>query len=132
VTSADIRAWEEEFKSICLRMSRLFTWPESKAHAEQYLRGLLAPLQRKNGWTIAEHVGEKEPKSVQRFLNLTPWDADKLLDIVRLYAMENFADPRGILIADPTGFAKKGTKSAGVQRHQRRPPRPPVHDPPIH
>ena len=25
--------------------------------------------------------------------------------------MENFADPRGVLIADPTGFAKKGTKS---------------------
>ena len=47
---------------------------------------------------------------------VTPWDADELRDIVLGYAMENFADPRGVLIADPTGFAKKGTKSAGVQR----------------
>jgi SRSO17 transposase len=30
--------------------------------------------------------------------------------------MEYFADDRAVLIADPTGFAKKGKKSAGVQR----------------
>jgi len=97
-------------------MDGLFYRPESRGHARQYMRGLLAPLQRKNGWTIAEHSGEKEPKALQRFLNLTPWDADALRDLVVSYAMENFADPQGILIADPTGFAKKGRKSAGVQR----------------
>ena len=32
------------------------------------------------------------------------------------YAMENLADPGGILVADPTGFAKKGRMSVGVQR----------------
>lgn len=32
------------------------------------------------------------------------------------YAMEHFADERAVLIADPTGFAKKGRESAGVQR----------------
>ena len=82
----------------------------------RYLRGLLAPLERKNGWTIAEYSGLHEPKALQRFLNLTPWDSDRLRDLVRDYAMECFADPRGVLIADPTGFAKKGRKSAGVQR----------------
>jgi len=30
--------------------------------------------------------------------------------------MEHLADPGGILVADPTGFAKKGIKSVGVQR----------------
>lgn len=85
-------------------------------HAEQYLRGLLAPIERKNGWKIAEYVGEREPKALQRLLNLTPWDAEALRDVVVDYAMEHFADPRGVLIADPTGFAKKGKKSAGVQR----------------
>ena len=75
-----------------------------------------APLERKNGWTIAEHAREKEPKALQRFLNLTPWDADELRDIVLGYAMENFAEPRGVLIADPTGFAKKGTKSGSPRR----------------
>ena len=87
-----------------------------KKHAEQYVRGLLSPLVRKNGWTIAEHVGEPEPTPLQRFLNLSPWDADALLDLNREYAMEHLADPGAILVADPTGFAKKGTKSVGVQR----------------
>jgi SRSO17 transposase len=116
VTREDLAVWEEEFRKVTARIEPLFYRTESRAHAERYLRGLLLPLERKNGWTIAEHTGEKEPKALQRFLNLTPWDADELRDIVLEYAMENFADPRGVLIADPTGFAKKGTKSAGVQR----------------
>jgi SRSO17 transposase len=116
VTRADLDAWEAEFAGACSRIGSLFYRPESRNHARQYLRGLLAPIERKNGWTIAEHAGEKEPKALQRFLNLTPWDADALRDLVRDYVMERFADPRGVLIADPTGFAKKGRKSAGVQR----------------
>ena len=88
----------------------------SRKHARQYLRGLLAPIERKNGWTIAEHVGEHEPKALQRFLNLSPWSSDDLLELNREYVMEHFASPAGILVADPTGFAKKGGKSVGVQR----------------
>ena len=41
---------------------------------------------------------------------------DALLDLNREYAMEHLADPGGVLVADPTGFPKKGTKSVGVQR----------------
>lgn len=85
-------------------------------HAEHYLRGLLAPLEKKNCWTIFRYTGEHEPKALQRFLNLTPWDEGRLRDINLGYVMEHFSDPRGTLIADPTGFAKKGNKSAGVQR----------------
>ena len=65
---------------------------------------------------LPRHTGEHEPKALQRFLNLTPWDEDRLRDINLEYVMEYFSDPRGTLIADPTGFAKKGKKSAGVQR----------------
>src|SRR3954469_16415238 len=116
VSCADLRDWSAEFEELTHRISPLFVHPKSRSHARQYLEGLLAPLDRKNGWTIAEYVGEKEPKAMQRFLNLANWDADALRDIGRDYAMENVADPRGVLIADPTGFAKKGRKSAGVQR----------------
>jgi SRSO17 transposase len=116
VTREDLAVWDEEFQDICARIGLLFYRTDSRAHARRYLRGLLAPLERKNGWTIAEYSGAREPKAVQRFLNLTPWDAGGLRDQVRDYAMGYFADPRGVLIADPTGFAKKGTKSAGVQR----------------
>ena len=75
VTRADLRIWESELKSVLARIRPLFYRTESKRHAEQYVRGLLSPLERKNGWTIAEHVGESEPTALQRFLNLSPWDA---------------------------------------------------------
>ncbi|MEO3876796.1 IS701 family transposase, partial [Nonomuraea sp. B12E4] len=71
---------------------------------------------RKNSETIAEYAGERCPSALQRFVSLTPWDADELRDDVRAYALKHLADERGILIGDPTGFAKKGPKSAGVQR----------------
>ena len=116
VDSADLGDWERELDGAMARIAPLFYRTESKRHGEQYLRGLLSPLARKNGWTIAEYAGEPEPKSLQRLLNLSPWDADALLAVNREYAMENLADPEAILVADPTGFAKKGRKSVGVQR----------------
>jgi SRSO17 transposase len=116
VTRADLDAWRSDLDGLLERISPLFYRTESKKHAAQYLRGLLSPLGRKNGWTIAEHVGEANPTALQRFLNLTPWDADALLELNRGYAMEHLADPDAILVADPTGFAKKGIKSVGVQR----------------
>jgi SRSO17 transposase len=116
VSCSDLLDWSIEFESLTDRVSSLFVHPKSRMHSLQYLEGLLAPIERKNGWTIAEHVGEKEPKAMQRFLNLASWDADELRDMNRDYAIENLGDPDGVLIADPTGFAKKGKKSAGVQR----------------
>jgi SRSO17 transposase len=112
----DLDEWARELSDVVERIGPLFYRTESKRHAEQYFRGLLSPLARKNGWTIAEYVGEAEPKALQRLLNLSPWNADALLRVNREYAMQNLADPGGILIADPTGFAKKGRKSVGVQR----------------
>jgi SRSO17 transposase len=116
VSLSDLKEWSSEFNDVLNRIDSLFVHPGSRKHAEQYLRGLLAPIERKNGWTIAQHVGEKEPKAMQRFLNLALWDADTLRDILGDYVIEHVNDPHGILVADPTGFAKKGRKSAGVQR----------------
>jgi SRSO17 transposase len=116
VTRADLDVWESELSSLFARIHPLWYRTESRQHAEQYMRGLLSQLERKNAWTISEFVGESEPKALQRFLNLSPWDVDTLLAVNRDYAMEHLADPGAILVADPTGFAKKGTKSVGVQR----------------
>ena len=116
VTREDLEQWHSDLEDLLTRMGSIFYRTESRKHARQYLRGLLAPIERKNGWTIAEHVGEHEPKALQRFLNLSPWNSDDLLELNREYVMEHFASPAGILVADPTGFAKKGGKSVGVQR----------------
>ena len=68
VSRSDLKEWSAEFAEVVARIEPLFVHPNSYKHAEQYLRGLLAPIERKNGWTIAEFVGEKEPKALQRFL----------------------------------------------------------------
>src|SRR5260370_8262334 len=72
VTRADLDAWESELQSLIRRMNPLFYRTESRRHAEHYLRGLLSPLARKNGWTIAEYVAEPEPKALPRLPHRPP------------------------------------------------------------
>ncbi|MGF1432562.1 IS701 family transposase, partial [Kitasatospora sp. LaBMicrA B282] len=98
------------------RFADRFARSESRESALAYMRGLLAPLERKNGWTVAEEAGHGGPDRIQRLLNRIDWDADGVLDDVREYVVEHLADPGGVLIVDDTGFLKKGTRSAGVQR----------------
>jgi SRSO17 transposase len=53
---------------------------------------------------------------MQRLLSNARWDARQVRDDLRGYVTEQLGDPGGVLIVDETGFVKKGTKSAGVQR----------------
>ena len=80
------------------------------------MRGLISPLERKNGWTLAEQAGHAAPDRIHRLLNRIEWEADEVLDDVRDYVVENLGDPEAVLIVDDTGFLKKGIRSAGVQR----------------
>ncbi|SDL37330.1 DDE superfamily endonuclease [Nonomuraea jiangxiensis] len=79
------------------------------------MRGLLADIDRKNCWNLAEHAGLLGPQSLQRLLRTARWDADAVRDDVRDFVVDRLG-PGGVLIADETGFVKKGTGSAGVQR----------------
>ena len=82
-----------------------------------YLRGLLGEVERKNGWTLAEAAGQSGPQGLQRLLNFHGWDVDGVRDDVRDAVVEALAaGGPGVLIADETGFVKKGRKSAGVAR----------------
>ena len=53
---------------------------------------------------------------MQRLLRRADWDVEGVRDDVRAYVVEQLGGPDGVLIADDTGFLKKGTRSAGVQR----------------
>jgi SRSO17 transposase len=89
---------------------------ELRWRARSYLVGLLGPVERKNGWQLAEAAGEADPWKVQHFLGRAKWDADAVRDQVRSYVAANLAGPDGVLVVDETGFIKKGRRSAGVQR----------------
>ena len=98
------------------RIAGRFGRAEPRARVREYLCGLVAGLERKNGWTLAEHAGEVCPDGMQRLLRRADWDVDGVRDDVRAYVVEHLGDKDGVLIADDTGFLKKGTRSAGVQR----------------
>ncbi|WP_442943356.1 IS701 family transposase [Nocardia sp. NBC_00565] len=105
-----------EFDSLMSRIGVRFARSEPRARAREYVSGLLAGLERKNGWTLAERAGEAGPEGMQRLLRKADWAVDGVRDDVRAYVVEHLGDPEAVLAGDETGFLKKGVKSAGVQR----------------
>jgi SRSO17 transposase len=97
-------------------LSPRFERVDRQRHAWEYLLGLLSAVERKNGWQLAEASEHATPYSVQHLLDRAPWDADAVRDDLREYIAEELSDPSGVLVVDETGFLKKGTHSAGVQR----------------
>jgi len=113
---AEIESWRDGLAALHARIAGRFRRSEARERAKRYLAGLLDRVERKNGWQLAEHLGESGPQGVQRLLNAADWDADAVRDDLRDYVVEHLGTPDGVLIVDETGFLKKGTKSAGVQR----------------
>jgi SRSO17 transposase len=111
-----IRGWTAGLEEVQQRIAPRFRRPEVRTRAWRYLAGLLGPVQRKNGWQLAEQLGEEHPRGVQRLLDAAQWDADAVRDDLRAYVVEHLSDARGVLVVDETGFLKKGTKSVGVAR----------------
>jgi len=97
------------------RFGDLFLRRESRTKMKLYVRGLLADVERKNGWQLAEAVGLSDPHPLQRLLNEAKWDADEVLQRNRQIALEQMS-ASGVLVIDESGFVKKGRESAGVQR----------------
>jgi SRSO17 transposase len=111
-----IRGWTAGLEEVQQRIAPRFRRPEVRARAWRYLAGLLGPVQRKNGWQLAEQLGEQHPRGVQRLLDAAHWDADAVRDDLRAYVVEHLGDARSVLVVDETGFLKKGIKSVGVAR----------------
>jgi SRSO17 transposase len=116
VTQADVYGWAEDLDGVVERIAPRFGRAEPRRRARAYLRGLLAPVERKNGWQLAEAVGDATPDGVQDFLSRVHWDADAVRDDLQAYVVQHLGDPDGVAVLDETGFLKKGEKSAGVQR----------------
>jgi SRSO17 transposase len=93
-----------------------FTRREARWRAWSYLRGLLSPVERKNGWQLAEVNGDATPYGVQHLLGRAVWDAEAVRDDLRAYVVQHLGDLQAVLVLDETGFLKKGQQSAGVAR----------------
>src|SRR5947209_9585612 len=111
-----IRKGTEELAKLHARIAPRFRRAEVRTRAQRFLEALLAPVERKNGWQLAEELGEPGPRGVQRLLADADWDEDAVRDDLRAYLIEHLGEANGVLVLDETGFIKKGKKSAGVAR----------------
>ncbi len=62
------------------RIAGLFARSEARERSRGYLQGLLSGCERKNGWQLAEWMGEAAPYAVQHLLDRARWDADAARD----------------------------------------------------
>ena len=111
-----IEQLQQELKQVHARLGGLFKRSEPRQRCLDYLQGLLSGVPRKNGWQLAQWMGEATPDGVQHLLERAHWSADAARDVLREYVVEQLGDQEAVLIVDETGFIKKGRHSAGVQR----------------
>jgi SRSO17 transposase len=112
----EVGRWAAGLAGLHARIAPHFERAEPRADALVYLQGLLSSVERKNGWQLAEQAGRATPYRTQRLLAGAHWDVDRVRDDLRSYVLEHLDDPDGVWVLDETGFLKKGTQSAGVQR----------------
>ncbi len=88
---------------------------EQRGYAADYVAGLCAPVERKTCETIA-YFHDRNRQGLQRFIGSLPWDHRPLIGELARQVGATLGEPDGILVLDPSGFAKKGTESVGVAR----------------
>ncbi len=110
------------------RLAPYFARPEPRQHAWLYLRAIISEIPRKNGWQIAEYAREPRPYGMQRLLSRAVWDEAGVRDELRACVQQTLhpppigpgeAEPEAlfpVLVIDESGFPKRGSHSAGVQR----------------
>jgi SRSO17 transposase len=89
--------------------------PEQRRHSAEYLAGLLSKLPRKSGEAIA-YLHDRQRQGLQNFVGAVPWDHKPLLTTLARQVGEDLGEADGVIVFDPSAFAKKGTKSVGVAR----------------
>src|SRR4029450_11115869 len=111
-----VRAWTLWRTEVERRLMPHFARREARHRVWASIRGLLSPVERKNGWQLAEVNGDTTPYGVQHLLGRARWDDEAVRNALRAYLLEHLGAPRAGLGSDETGFLKKGQHSAGVAR----------------
>jgi SRSO17 transposase len=88
---------------------------EQKDHARTYLAGLVSDLEHKNAESIA-YRHDQDRHGLQHFVGSSTWDHGPLIAELAGQVGREIGTPDGVIVFDPSGFAKKGDASVGVQR----------------
>ena len=112
---AEVARWAQGIEGVHECIAGRFRRPEPRRRALDYLRGLLSPVERKNGWQLAEQAGDATPYGVQHLLSTYVWDADLVRDDLRDYVVEHLGDVHGVLVVESSGGGRDGISEEGEQ-----------------
>jgi SRSO17 transposase len=100
--------------------ARTQTWLQ----AGKYVSALVSELPSRNGWSVAEHAGDRSPDRSQRLLSRASWDERAAMSQVRKYAAAGLDEAARrsrrkrmtVGALDETGQQKQGSSTSGVKR----------------
>jgi SRSO17 transposase len=88
---------------------------EQQTNAQHYVQGLLSDLDGKDIESIA-YLHDRERQGLQKFIGQAEWDHRPLVTTLARQIGRELGEDDGVVVFDPSAFAKKGTESVGVQR----------------
>src|SRR3954467_10553751 len=121
--------WGRGLDRLVERIAPCFRRIEPGRRVRAYLEGLLCPIERKNGWQLAENAGDRTPEGVQDFLAGMRWDAGQARDDPGLrrgrlcgrMPLRNWAMPRRCWSWTRLGLSRKGRNRSGCSGSTRAP-----------
>jgi|GEM_PF-2408317 hypothetical protein len=70
--SSTVEQWPAYLQDLHARIAHRFRRPEVRERVRRYLLGLLGEIRRKNGWQMAETIGDAQPRGTQRISLTAP------------------------------------------------------------
>ncbi|MCM2393041.1 transposase [Streptomyces sp. CWNU-1] len=104
ITERAAEQWDLGLDDLFVTIGHRFRRVELRRRLREYVRGLLAPVARKNSWQLAERAGHSTPDGPQHLLAGAKWEADDIRDDLQEYVATKLGEEGGALIIDDTGF----------------------------
>ena len=109
------RGAEERMDKFVQPFANLLRLPAQQEHAAEYVAGLVSDLERKNVESIA-YRHEQDRRNLQHFIGTAQWDHQPLFMELASQVGREIGEADGVIVFDPSAFAKQGKQSVGVAR----------------
>jgi SRSO17 transposase len=111
-----VRAWTRWLPEVARWLMPHWARRDARRHAWASIRGLRSPVERQNGWQVAEVHGAATPYGSPHVLGRARWDAEAVRQDRRAALVAPLGAPQAVLWRDESGLRNKGPQSAGVAR----------------